>query len=284
VVYSVEYTIGTRLKIVALDRELNLARKAWSMLWNLRAERRRRRAFRRAAGIQANGYPAFEAYRGLNSNTILYLDGRMRREMMASKDEMATRQARLTSGAPLRIVHSGRLEPMKGAQDLLPVARRLHAAGVNFTLDVFGSGSLLGELQAGAPALAGRLRLHAPVDFETELVPWMRREADLYLSCHRQSDPSCTYLECMGCGLPVLGYNNDMWAHMHEDARSGWVVPMGRVKALADEIARLDRARDELARHAAQALEFARFHDFETEFTRRMLHRAERSWQSRNPA
>ena len=42
--------------------------------------------------------------------------------------------------------------------------------------------------------------------FESELVPWMRQEADIFLSCHRQDDPSCAYLEAMGCGLPVLGY------------------------------------------------------------------------------
>ena len=280
VFFSVEYTIGTRLKIVALDRSLSWPRKIWSMIWNLRMERRRRAAFRRAAGLQANGYPAYQAYRRLNRSTILYLDGRMRHNMMATPQEMAARRARLVAGAPLRIVHSGRLEPMKGAQDVLPIARRLAEMGVDFTLDVFGTGSLEAELQAGAAALGGRLRLHRPVDFETELVPWMRRDADLYLSCHRQSDPSCTYLESMSCGLPVIGYDNAMWAAMREDSTAGWVVAMGDWKAMADKIASLSRTREEIASHAERALHFAGFHDFETEFTRRMQHRAERRWES----
>lgn len=283
VTYSVEYTIGTRLRIVALDRGLNWPRKIWSMLWNLTMERRRRRALRLSAGIQANGYPAYEAYRGLHKSTILYLDGRMRHAMLATPAEMAARAAHLRAGRAVRIVHSGRLEPMKGAQDLLPVARMLVAQGVDFTLDIFGPGSLEAELRAGAADLGGRLRLHAPVDFETSLVPWMRANADMFLSCHRQADPSCTYLESMGCGVPVLGYDNQMWALMRADCEAGWVVPMAQPRALVAEVARLSGTREEIIAHAAKALDFASFHDFETEFTRRMLHRAERRWHQRRP-
>lgn len=274
--YAIEYTIGTRLRIVALERGMGVARKAWSMLWNLRMERRRRQAFRKAAGVQANGYPAYHAYRRLNPNTMMYLDGRMRAEMMATATEMAERRAWT---GPLRIVHSGRLEPMKGAMDLLPVARGLAAAGADFTLDIFGAGRLEAELRAGLAAFDGRVRLHAPVDFETGLVPWMRENADVFLSCHRQSDPSCTYLESMGCGVPVIGYDNAMWAAMQADCGAGWVVPMGDVAAMAQGIARLARARDEVAAHAAGALKFAQAHDFETEFTRRMQHKAGRRAQ-----
>lgn len=274
VFYSVEYTIGTRLKIVALDASLGPLRKARSMLWNLLVEGRRRRAFRRAAGIQANGYPAYESYRGLNPSTILYLDGRMRRDMMATPEEMAERAV----PGPLRLVHSGRLEAMKGAQDLLPVVRGLMERGVDFTLDVFGTGSLEGALRDAVAGFGGRMRLHAPVDFETVLVPWMRANADLYLSCHRQSDPSCTYLEAMGCGVPVIGYDNAMWAQMCADAGAGWVVPMGRTDKMARQVAAIAADRAGLAEQAIRALDFAAHHDFETEFTRRMLHRAERRW------
>ena len=278
VMYSVEYTIGTRLKIVALDPKLGPLRKARSILWNLLVERKRRAAFRLAAGIQANGYPAYHAYRRINPNTILYLDGRMRREMMATPGEMAARAVHLRGGGPLRIVHSGRLEPMKGAQDLLPVARELIARGVDFTLDIFGTGSLELGLRAALGEMGGRVRLHAPVDFETVLVPWMRTKADLYLSCHRQSDPSCTYLEAMSCGLPVIGYRNEMWAQMQKDAGAGWVVPMADTRAMAERINGLGRDREGVIGQGEGALNFASHHDFETEFTRRMLHRAERRW------
>lgn len=269
VVFVVEYTIGTRLRIVALDRERGPLRKLRSALWNLSAERQRRRAFRRAAGVQCNGYPAFRAYRGLNRATMLYLDGRMRAGMMATPAEMA---AKVAYDGPLRLVHSGRLEPMKGAQDLLPVAQGLLSSGVEFTLDIFGTGSLGPQIGAGASAFGGRVRLHDPVDFERELVPWMRSKADLFLSCHRQADPSCTYLESLGCGVPVLGYANEMWAEMAPASAGGWAVPMGDRKALVDRICAVAADRGNLHKAAAAGLSFAQGHDFETEFKKRMAH------------
>lgn len=269
VVFVVEYTIGTRLRIVALDRERGLLRKGWSALWNLRMELRRRAAFRRAAGVQCNGYPAFDAYAGLNARTMLYLDGRMRAQMMATAPEM---EAKVAYRGPLRLVHSGRLEPMKGAQDLVPVARALLAAGVDFTLDVFGAGALKAELRAGAEDLGGRVRLHDPVDFETVLVPWMRTNADLFLSCHRQADPSCTYLESLGCGVPVLGYANEMWSRMAAESGGGWTAPLADRRALSDQITVLSKNRAELSRAAKDGLSFAQAHCFEKEFSRRMAH------------
>ena len=63
-----------------------------------------------------------------------------------------------------------------------------------------------------AGGLSDRVRLHGPVPFETRLVPLSRQTADVFVSCHVQSDPSCTYLEAMGCGLPVVGFANRMLA------------------------------------------------------------------------
>ena len=281
VVYAIEYTIGTRLKIVALDRQMSWPRKIWSMIWNLRMEAKRRGAFRLAAGLEANGYPAYESYRRLNASTMMYLDGRMRSDMMATPAEMVAKSRRAASADPLRIVHSGRLEPMKGAMDLIPVARALMNKGAAFTLDIFGEGSLKAEIAKALPEFQGRVRLHDPVEFETVLVPWMRGNADLFLSCHRQSDPSCTYLESMGCGVPVIGYDNAMWAAMQADSGAGWVVPMGQTTRMAEKIAELCLRRDEMTRMAERSLEFARYHDFETEFTRRTLHQVERRWSAR---
>lgn len=134
-VYSIEYSLETRLQIAWLDRERSLLRKIYSGLWTLGQERRRRRSFRRSHGLQANGYPAHRAYAPLNPSPMLYLDTRMKPGMFASNEEMEERIARLKRGAPLRLIHSGRLEPMKGAQDLVPVAKRLVRAGVDFTLE-----------------------------------------------------------------------------------------------------------------------------------------------------
>lgn len=77
VVFVIEYIPETRAQIIFLDRSRSLLRKAYSSLWTLRQERIRRMAFRKADGLQANGYPARDHYKILISNTIMYLDNRM---------------------------------------------------------------------------------------------------------------------------------------------------------------------------------------------------------------
>lgn len=276
IVYGIEYTISTRLRIVMMDRERSLLRRLHSAWWNLGVERRRRAAFRAADGVQTNGYPAQAAYGRLARDTVLYLDGRMERAMMATEAEMAARAARLASGAPLRIVHSGRLEPMKGGQDLIPVARALAGLGVDFTLDIFGTGSLVPQITAAvrAAGLQDRVRLHEPVDFAGVLVPHLRRETDLFLSCHRQSDPSCSYLEALSCGVPVAGYDNAMWREMLKRSGGGMAARMGRPADLAGLIAGLDRDRAGLTEMARAGWAFGKAHDFKSQFELRMRHLA----------
>ena len=98
---------------------------------------------------------------------------------MATDREIAVKQARVMSGAPLRLAFTGRLEKMKGADDLIAIAAALDRAGKDFSLDVFGSGSLTSEMESAlnhpaAGALRRKVRINAPVDFNRELVPWMR--------------------------------------------------------------------------------------------------------------
>ena len=145
-VYVIEYTQETRLQILNMDRDRGALGRLKGRLWLMQQERKRRRAFRAATGLQSNGYPAHELYSPLCRDHLFYLDGRMTDDLFATEADMAARDAHRASGGPLRLVYSGRLEPMKGAQDLVPVARRLHERRVDFTLDIFGTGSLENEI------------------------------------------------------------------------------------------------------------------------------------------
>lgn len=272
-VLAIEYTLRTRLDIVRLERR-PMHKRVYSALWTLAQERRRRSAMARADGLQANGYPAFDAYGALCDDRMLYLDNRMRPELLATDAEMRTRRQRLLSDAPLRIVHSGRLETLKGAQDLIPVAVALRDRGLPFELEIFGTGSLEDQIRDGIAAhgLGDCVHLRGTVDFETELVPHARASADLFLSCHRQSDPSCTYIESMGCGLAIAGYGNAMLARLMAESGAGWCAPLGNARALADCLA--DAAGDtaDTFRRCERALGFSRRHDFHEEFRRRIAH------------
>ncbi|MFT7136527.1 MAG: colanic acid/amylovoran biosynthesis glycosyltransferase [Akkermansiaceae bacterium] len=273
-VFTIEYIIETRRQILSLDRARSLPRKAYALAWMLNQEGRRRRAFRLADGVQANGYPAFNAYNPMNPNALLYLDNRVASGMFATPDEMNVREQKLQKGDRLRLLHSGRLEPMKGSQDIIPIARRLATKGIDFEISVFGTGSLEPEIRDGIARynLRDQVKLCGVVDFQTELVPFARAHSDIFLSCHRQADPSCTYVESMGCGLAVIGYDNRMWAALCQESETGWTAPLGNADALADQIIVADADRTQVARYCQNARAFAENHSFDREFKKRIDH------------
>lgn len=273
---TLEYSLQTRIDIARIELAQNPPRRLIRGLRLRLRERRRHALLAAAAGLQANGYPAQALCQRFDAHSLMYLDNRMTCDLYATEGEMADRTARLREGAPLQLVYSGRLERMKGAQDLVPVAEALARREVPFRLDIFGSGSLsesIGAQIAGA-GLGDRVQLHGALDFEKELVPHLRREADIFLCCHPQADPSCTYIESMACGLAVAGYDNQMWRALQADSRGGWVSPLGRPGDLAARIADLNDDRSHLAETCGLALGFAKGHDFETLSARRMAHLA----------
>ncbi|WGL15261.1 glycosyltransferase [Microbulbifer bruguierae] len=274
IVYIIEYIFETRIQAILLQRGRSLVKKLYAMGSALLTEIRRRRAFRLSDGLQANGFPARNAYLSLNQNTLLYLDNRIRDCMQASNDEVTKKFENLKAGAPLKLIHSGRLEPMKGSQDIVPILRSLNEKSVNFELHIFGAGSLEKEIQQGIRALelTNNVYLHGAVDFENELVPFARENAHIFLCCHRQSDPSCSYLENMGCGVAIAGYDNRMWKALSEASQGGHTAPLGNPEALATLIAEMASDPDRIFRTAQSAHSYARAHSFEHEFQRRIQH------------
>ena len=273
---TLEYTLATRLDINAAEQGRNWPRRLVRNV-RLRLRHRRRLAFLAAmTSLQANGYPAFKLCKVYDPNTLLFLDNRMTRDLYGSSSEMTARRQRLLAGAPLRLVFSGRLERLKGAHDLLPVASILKQEGVPFTLEIFGVGSLQENLAQGIRRrdLGKQVSLHAPLDFETGLVPHLRQKADVFLCCHRQADPSCTYIESMAAGLTVAGFDNEMWRALHEDSGCGALAPMGSHAALAQRVSEMHKNRERLGKDCERALEFARGHGFEALSAHRMEHLA----------
>lgn len=274
VVFGVEQTLQTRLRAAITNRDKPVARRLWSVGWNLRQELRLRRALRHADGVQMNGFPVSREYSRLNRNTIRFLDNRMHRDMLATDADLGARKARLTANAPLRLVHSGRLESWLGAQHLVPLADRLRRSGVPFSMVIEGGGSLsdLIRKQIAASGLQDRVTLAGQMPFATGIVPMFRRNADLLVSCRVHAEPSAVFVEAMACGLPVLGFDNMMLSPLVRDSSGGWTVPMNDLDQMAATIGGLDRNRHRLTDCAAAALDYARRHDFETEFKARMTH------------
>lgn len=273
-VFIIEYIPETRHQIVTLSHRPFSPKAIFQFAKLAIEERTRQRAFKLAAGVQCNGYPAYDFYNHLNGSTISYIDSRMSSRLMADEYEIIEREAYLASGNPIRILHSGRLEPMKGSQDIIPIARKLVELGVDFRIDIFGTGSLEDAIRSDIAHfnLQERVSMHGVVDFATQLLPFAKRQSDIFLSCNRQSDPSCTYLESMGCGLPIVGYDNRMWAALCADSEAGMIAPMGDHDRIAKLISELKGNLSLISKFARNALRFAKHRDFEREFQKRICH------------
>jgi colanic acid/amylovoran biosynthesis glycosyltransferase len=273
VVMIIEYTLRTRLDITRVS-DAPLLKRLWTAIWLLRTERTRRKVLAAAAGIQANGWPAFSTYGRRNKASLLYFDTRLRSADLMGAEAASAKAAALQTRAPLRLAFSGRLERMKGADHLIPIARLLREQGCAFSLDIYGDGSLRRPMMKAVDeaGLNGSVRIHGPVDYETVLVPEFKASVDLFLCCHPQGDPSCTYLETLGCGVPILGYRNEAWLGVLGLGPCGREVRIGDDVAMAREVIRLDRDRAELGRLTRGAVAVAESRSFEKVYAQRIDH------------
>jgi glycosyltransferase involved in cell wall biosynthesis len=247
----------------------NPARRAVRALRAWIRHARARRRLRLAHSLHCNGYPVYVENERVNPRRLLYLDSRMESGMVISPEALAARLSGRQSG-PLRLLFSGRYEPIKGAVDVVRVALECLRRGLDVEMHCYGQGSLRDEMRGLArdPAARGRIHVNDSLPYP-ELVA-RSKEFDLFVCCHVQGDPSCTYLEAFGAGLPIVGYGNAMWRLLCEASGVGSWSPLHRPERVADDVARLIADRDGLRRFSDRARQFAADHCFEREFARRI--------------
>jgi len=270
-IYYVEYILETRLQINWLSPKSFLS-KLKSAVWLIITEIKRRSAFQFATNLQANGMPAYTAYSGILP-TLLYFDTRSTEGMIISEHELDTRLEKLAHQKKLRMAFSGRINKMKGADDLISLAKTLVKKNCDFQLDIFGDGELYKELKieiANSTELSKRVILHGAVSFADELIPYIKDNIDLFVCCHKQSDPSCTYLETYSCGVPIVGYDNKAHSGILELADVGWEVTMNDIEALAQKVLEINANRSLLAEKSRNARLFAMGNTFMASFQKRI--------------
>jgi glycosyltransferase involved in cell wall biosynthesis len=278
-VYISEYSVRTRQQIVRTETRNPILR--WRRhRWTTCLEADYRRAVAAAAGVQCNGLPTYNAYSPINPHALLYFDTRVRTQQLASPATLAGRLEVLGRGEPLRLAFSGRLIAMKGADHLTMVAGALRDSRVPFTFDICGGGILESTIRNDIARLSLQdcVRMRGVLDFERELLPFISREIDLFVCCHRQGDPSCTYLETYSCGVPIAGYDNEALAGLAQFSNVGgasWVTPMDDPITLAAKIADLHTHRDQVTAASHNALAFAARHTFEHTMQNRVQHMLE---------
>ncbi len=271
-VYLVENLLEMRYQVIDL-LSINFARKIYRKLRAWKDERKRLVAFRLANGIQANGVAAFERYRKLN-NCILYFDTRVNKALIIGDEELERRLEKLSRNQPLKLAFSGRLIKIKGVDHLIPICNLMRERNISFEMSIFGAGELedsmldsIEKLQLGA-----YIKIMGAVDFYTELVPRLKHDVDLFVMLHRQPDPSCTYLETLSCGVPIVSYENMAFCGIMRHADIGWGAATNNFVGIADVIEQLDRDRKSIADKSRNSVAFARKNDFETTFQNRIIH------------
>lgn len=273
VVWITETTLQTRAQIIDADTP-NPMRRIKRKIVNELNERKYRSFLSKSAGVQCNGTPTYRDYHTLNRNPLLFFDSRVAQALLADDNDIDAKAKRLHEGNVLSLVFSGRLTEIKGVQHLPRVAFELRKQGVPFTLDIYGDGNLKNTLAADIKALGLEDYVHlcGVMDFHTQLMPTFRQDADVFLCCHPQGDPSCTYLETLACGVPIVGYANEAWQGMHNLSGAGWLVEMGNSMQMANVIADIHSHRECWLPAAKAALKFAKLHTFERTIQQRVEH------------
>ncbi len=260
-IVTTECTLRTELDIMRAQAT-SAARRLWGEVRVRRAYRKERRLVAQAAEVHANGYPTYFEHARTNSNRILYFDTRIRPAEVIAEEAMRDRIASQRRGErPGRLIYSGRYHAIKGTLDVVKAGIELLRRGVDFRLDLFGAGPLRDGLRdlVRAAGAKGRIFVNDAVPFSPDLLE-ISRQCDIFLCCHKQGDPSCTYLETFASGVPIVGYDNEMWSPLCKDSGGGLVVRKGGYTAMAECVASLLSDTDRLAALSRSARNFSTQH------------------------
>jgi colanic acid/amylovoran biosynthesis glycosyltransferase len=270
-----ENSLHTQLQMLRAKerRPLKLLR---SILWHMNQDRVWSRISRASAGVQCNGLPLYARQRKLNANTLLFFDNRTNLSECAQAEAVNARlEVARKRGFP-RFMYSGKLISIKGVEDLVVTAIEVRRRLPDFELWIAGDGEqrALIEAQVRSAGLSERVRFLGVLDFHSELLPTLRRDVDIFICPHVQGDPSCTYLETMSAGVPIVGYANEALKGLTDTVECGQIVPMRDAKSLAGALVELWNQPERLRELSLSALKFARERCFEDEFRRRIVHLA----------
>jgi len=175
--------------------------------------------------------------------------------------ELAKERFTWDGSRPLRVAFSGRVTAVKGPETVLTVAAQLP----QMEFSIFGDGDLRERLEASAPA---NVAFHGHMTF-VQWKEYVRNNVDIALLPHPQGDPSGTYYEMMGSGVPVVGVRNTTWRELADREHLGWAEK--DAFSIAARIATLTPHDLDLARERA----FKIVEPFEVTSARRMAHLAD---------
>ncbi|MCY1016808.1 glycosyltransferase family 4 protein [Pyxidicoccus sp. MSG2] len=157
-------------------------------------------------------------------------------------------------GAPLRVACVGSWLPLKGRDEMVAVATRLHAEGVAFSLSLYGTGAKEDEVLAAFPAqVRERLRV-VPRYPRTELPRLLEAEEVLLFPSHSEGF-GMALVEAMACGLAPVSSPVGVAPQVVRNGQTGMLIPIGDVSGLVGALRAFAENREQLQslRQAAQS-------------------------------
>lgn len=149
-----------------------------------------------------------------------------------------------TEGGPLRLFSCGRLNVVKGHQDLAQAVRHLRDRGIDATLEIAGEDDAGGsgfhaELQATIDqlGLSDHVRLLGAID--AGAVKQKLEAAHLFALASWHEPLGVAYMEAMAMGVPTVGTDAGGVPELITSGRDGLLVPPKRPDLLADALSAL---------------------------------------------
>ncbi|MGX9356404.1 exopolysaccharide biosynthesis GT4 family glycosyltransferase EpsE [Roseobacteraceae bacterium S113] len=147
-------------------------------------------------------------------------------------------------GETLRLFACGRLNVVKGHQDLIAAVQKLRAAGRDVHLEIAGQDDAGGtgyrhELDAliAREGLSDCVTLLGPVD--ADVVRSKLLSAHIFALASWHEPLGVAYMEAISCGVPTIGTNAGGVPELITDGVEGLLVPPKSPDALAAAIARI---------------------------------------------
>lgn len=149
----------------------------------------------------------------------------------------------------IRVFSCGRLNVVKGHQDLIEAVRQLRAAGHNVVLDIAGQDDeggtgfrLVLEQLIKQHKLQEHVRLLGAID--AAAVKAKLLEAHVFALASWHEPLGVVYMEAIACGVPTIGTEAGGVPELIDDGVEGLLVPPKTPEALADAILRIAQNPD----------------------------------------
>jgi D-inositol-3-phosphate glycosyltransferase len=189
----------------------------------------------------------------------------------------------------------GRIEPLKGVDNLIRAIARLNDAGIPFGCPQYCLAIIGGEPEASPQDMNSEMQRLQNLCHELGLgdmvvflgrrsqdsLPYYYSAAEVVVMPSHYESFGMVALEAMACGIPVVASQVGGLAYLVKDGVTGYVVPDGDIEALSDCLMTL-LTNPEIRQHMAeQAAEDALNYTWE-KITARILHLYEEVLNLRN--